>query len=350
MKVILVCLGQHAYKRLLKKLRSVKDAQTRLRYLIILNLDEGRSVAEVASVLKVARSTVYGTMNAYLQHGLPALEDGRKNNGTRKADEEFRKTLERVVADSPQCYRWRRPTWTLEMLIETLKEITDVFVSVATMSRALAAIRARRGMPKPEVKCPWSPQKKGRRLAEIRRLLETLPENEVAYYEDEIDIHLNPKIGLDWMAQGQQKQVQTPGANVKRYLAGARDTRTGEILWFDGDHKDSYLFLNLLWKLAMRHRNAPQIHVILDNYSIHSSFVVQRALKTKEGSRIKLHFLPPYCPDHNKIERDWQDLHANATRNHRCSTMDELMTEVRAYLKWKNRIKRNEYRHKSLAA
>ena len=26
-------------------------------------------------------------------------------------------------------------------------------------------------------------------------------------YEDEVDIHLNPKIGLDWMGYGQQKEV-----------------------------------------------------------------------------------------------------------------------------------------------
>jgi len=43
----------------------------------------------------------------------------------------------------------------------------------------------------------------------------------VAVYEDEVDIHLNPKIGLDWMGLGQQKEVVTPGKNVKRYLAGA---------------------------------------------------------------------------------------------------------------------------------
>jgi hypothetical protein len=36
-------------------------------------------------------------------------------------------------------------------------------------------------------------------------------------------LHLNPKIGLDWMARGQQKEVVTPGQNQKRYLAGALD-------------------------------------------------------------------------------------------------------------------------------
>ena len=58
-----------------------------------------------------------------------------------------------------------------------------------------------------------------RRLAWIRRLIRNLGPDEVAVYEDEVDIHLNPKIGLDWMLQGQQKEVLTPGQNQKRYLA-----------------------------------------------------------------------------------------------------------------------------------
>ena len=33
------------------------------------------------------------------------------------------------------------------------------------------------------------------------------------------DIHLNPKIGPDYMLRGTQKWVLTPGKNRKRYLA-----------------------------------------------------------------------------------------------------------------------------------
>ena len=55
------------------------------------------------------------------------------------------------------------------------------------------------------------------------------------------------------------------------------------------------------------------------------------------AGKVKLHFLPPYCPDHNKIERVWKDLHANVTRNHRCRGINHLMREVRYYLNKRNR-------------
>ena len=47
------------------------------------------------------------------------------------------------------------------------------------------------------------------------------------------------------------------------------------------------------------------VHVILDNYRIHSSQITQRALAAFDG-RIRLHFLPPYCPELNLIEILWR--------------------------------------------
>jgi transposase len=173
---------------------------------------------------------------------------------------------------------------------------------------------------------------KNKRLRKIREVVDNLSADEVVVYEDEVDVHLNPKIGLDWMLAGQQKEVLTPGQNEKRYLAGAFNSKTGEMIWVEGDKKDSLLFIRLLWELHLRYRDAKRSHVILDNYSIHSTEQVQRSLESEAGQRFRLHFLPPYCPDHNKIERVWQDVHANVTRNHTCSDMPQLMSSVHRYL------------------
>ena len=89
--------------------------------------------------------------------------------------------------------------------------------------------------------------------------------------------------------------------------------------------------------------NAKRIHIILDNYGIHDSLQVRLALKSAAAQKLKLHFLPPYCPDHNRIERIWKDLHDNVTRNHRCTTMKELMDEVHHYLADRNRRGRHTY-------
>ena len=108
----------------------------------------------------------------------------------------------------------------------------------------------------------------------------------------------------------------------------------------EGEKKNSLLFILLLWELVQRYSTAKTIHVILDNYSIHNTEQVRVSLATKEGQRLQLHFLPPYCPDHNRIERTWRDLHANVTRNHTCDDMTSLMRNVHHYLKKANHVPR----------
>ena len=323
-------------ERLRKQLRRCRLAAVRIRYLIVINVLSGRSAYQTAGVLGVHNTTVYRVAHRFRDHGEAGLWDAREDNGRTKLDDNYLSVLYRVVRGTPQQYGWRRPTWTRELLIETLARRTGVRIHVTTMSRALALVKARRGRPRPTVGCPGAKAAKTRRLNAIRGVLSALPRRHVAVFEDEVDIHLNPKIGLDWMGRGQQKEVRTPGQNVKRYLAGALDARTGQVHWVEGLRKTSALFLALLDRLREVYAQAPVIHVVLDNYRIHDSKIVQAALRWW-GGRIRLHFLPPYCPNDNKIERVWQDLHANVTRNHTCRTMTALMREVRYYLRKRNR-------------
>jgi transposase len=318
-------------QKLIRRMRKCRDAELKTRYLIIVNLFK-RGPTETAAALHIARSTVYRVAARFRTLGEWGLLDRREDNGQLKLSEHVLAELDRLVRDAPENYGWLRPTWTRELLAATLRQRTGVRVHVATLSRALAMIRARRARPRPTVGCPWSKPRKNRRLRELRRLLATLPRGHVAVYADEVDVHLNPKIGLDWMGYGQQKEVLTPGQNEKCYVAGALDAKTGALTWVDGQRKNSMLFIALLQRLLRVYADAPVIHVILDNYRIHSSRITQRAL-VAFGGRIRLHFLPPYCPNENKIERLWQDLHAAVTRNHRCRTMSQLMQHVYRFLK-----------------
>lgn len=340
---ILIGLGRHGNAKFRKQAQIAEDPKLAKRYLIIVNLDEGRTVSDTARALAVAESTVRRVRRRFLEDGEAGLIDRREENGEVKLSEDYLAKLHEVVAGSPESYGYQRPTWTREMLVQTLRRETGVSIHVSTMSRALKTIGARRGRPKPTVECPWSKRARNRRLREIEDLLRNLPPDEVAVYEDEVDIHLNPKIGLDWMVRGQQKAVSTPGKNEKRYLAGAQDVRTGELIWVEGEKKNSLLFIHLLWDLTRHYRDATKIHVILDNYSIHSTEQVRLSLETPEGQPLELHFLPPYCPDHNRIERTWQDLHANVTRNHMCRDLTNLMKKVRHYLKQHNQELQQQY-------
>ncbi len=316
--------------------RQTKDKGLADRCQIVLLVARGRRRADVAESVGRSVSWVNRVVARFRDHGAAGLLDRREDNGQPKLNEWFLSTLYDVVDGSPQDHGYPRPTWTRELLCQAMFRLTGVSVHPATMSRALKQIGARLGRPRPTVGCPWPKRCRNRRLAEIDATLNALPPGEVAVYLDEVDVHLNPKIGLDWMNRGMQKLVVTPGNNVKRYLCGALDARTGMLTWVRAERKNSLLVVAMLQKLAEQtYPHAKVIHVVLDNFSIHDSKITRAAIAAL-GGRVKLHFLPPYCPQANKIERMWLDLHANVTRNHRCTDMDELMRNVSRYLAARN--------------
>jgi transposase len=337
MEKIVIELSRQVKRRFRRTISKTKDARLKTRYMIILHTGEGYARRTIAEMLLCSPSTVDRVRNRYRQEGELGLIDQRGDNGPAKVNDDYILALINAVERTPLDYGYRRPTWTQELLIRVLAELTGITVSPSTMCRLLRRLGIRRGMPKPTVGCPWSQKARKRRIRLIKRLIETLPADQAALYEDEIDIHLNPKIGPDYMLPGQQKKVLTPGKNVKHYIAGAMDVRTGRLIWVDSHRKRSALFIGLLKKLDQLYVDKKVIHIILDNYIIHSSKITQKAVEKFHG-RIVLHFLPPYCPDDNKIERCvWRDFHANVTRNHKCQDMDQLMREVRRYLARLNR-------------
>ncbi len=347
MEKIVLCLPKRVKMELRRWRRWTKDKGLALRIQIVLHAAKGRESRTIAEALGCHRSWVSRVVQRFREEGRPGLLDRREDNGQAKLNEEYLGQLHDVVSRGPPDYGYRRPTWTRELLVEVMSDLTGIRIHVGTMSRALKAIGARRGRPRPVVRCPWSQAARNKRIRALRQRLANLPPGEVAVYQDEVDIHLNPKIGLDWMNRGQQKEVVTPGQNQKRYLAGAMNARTGELTVVEGTRKNSALFIDLLKALRADYPTARCIHVILDNFRIHSSQISQMALDAF-GGRIVLHFLPPYCPNENKIERLWQDLHGEVTRNHRCSTMDDLMRNVWQFIQSKAR--RHRTRTISVAA
>ncbi len=74
-------------------------------------------------------------------------------------------------------------------------------------------------------------------MAAIHNVLDEYSAEHPVFYEDEVDIHLNPKIGADWQVRGQQKRVVTPGQNEKYYLAGVLHNGTDKVSYVGGNIK-----------------------------------------------------------------------------------------------------------------
>lgn len=337
MKAMVLRLERRVKCQLRQLRRTTNDKGLAVRCQIVLLAGKQRSRVSIAESLGCSLSWIGRVIGRFRALGIAGLIDRREDNGQAKLDERYLSLLHEVVGGSPQQYGYPRPTWTRELLVIVMWNLTGVLVHAGTMSRALRMIRARRGRPRPVLDCcPWPKARQNRALAAIETTLANLRPSEVVVYLDEVDIHLNPKIGLDWMNRGQQKLVLTPGNNVKRYVCGAEDADTSKLTWVLADKKNSLLFIATLRRLLRRYPDKRVIHVICDNFSIHHSRQTQAWL-AEHGKRIRLYFLPPYSPQHNRIERLWLDLHAEVTRNHTCRTIEELIERVVQFLIERNR-------------
>jgi hypothetical protein len=332
-----IVLGRFTRRKLKQEVRWAVDARYRTRCLIVLRADEGWGGLRISAALNCSRSHVGRILVRFETQGLSGLVDRREDNGARKADETYIAKVREILGGRPRDFGHRRTIWTKRLLIDTAGKQTSVRVSKTTMGRVLKTLRARRGRAKPLGPCPWSKARKNRRMALIHQLIQSLPPDQVAVWEDEADIDLNPKIGSDWMLPGTQRQVMTPGKNVKRHFAAAMGAASGRLTWVKSPRKNSGLFIDMLSKLLRVYADKNLIHVILDNFAIHSSRQTQDWL-SEHGQKIRLHFLPPYCPDDNRIERKlWREVHANVTINHDRDAIDVLCNDVVRYMMAQNR-------------
>jgi transposase len=327
-----VRLRTPALKRLRAKAAKCTDVRLATRYRIIVLSAEGWSRPAIAAAVGWNVASITAVRKRWLAEGEAGLIDKREDNGPCKVTDHYAATLRVLPLDRSTDWGHRRPTWTLRLLIGTMTRLTGITISTTTMSRLLRKLCVRSKVVKALTPCPMSERARERCMEQVHRLIRRLRPDEAAVWEDETDIDLNPRIGRDWMPMGVRRTVRTPGKNVKHQFAAAMDATSRRVIWAEGAKKNSGLFIALLEKLLRRYADQRVVHVILDNFKIHKSKQVWAWMK-EHGARIRLHFLPPYSPDDNRIEAAvWTPMHKAVTYNHVRENIDDLVADVKSWL------------------
>jgi transposase len=324
-----ICLSRGERKSLLAAYRNGSNVHVSRRAHIVLLLGQGRSYREIGEWTFASNDLIAACARKYRDGGVAAVVESEST-----AEAAFPLWLVRIaqwlMTKTPQDFGYFRSRWSCDMLAEVLAWETGERICGETVRRGLRRMGFVWRRPRPIIGPTDSEY--DAKLRRIQRLLARLPANETAVFQDEVDVHLNPKIGSCWMVRGQQTEVVTPGNNVKRHLSGSLVWRTGTmIVSSPGTRRNTQLFLAHLDDLRRRLRGYRKIHVICDNAPFHTCRAVTKYLE-RWGHRITLHFLPKYAPQTNPIERVWWHLHETITRNHRCHTIEELLGEVFGWL------------------
>ena len=313
---------------------------------VLLLCAAGRNPTEIAAFLFCSRSSVYRIVRAYRNGSLGLRQDDQNHLLPPLRTTVLRPWLKRALVAllkaGPVRYGWRRTRWSCAALAKTLKVKHGLDVSAETIRRWLHELgwvwRRSHLVAKDD------DPKRAERLGLIRFHHEDLGQREKLVFADELDIHLLPKVGSQWIPRGSRHEVMTPGKNEKYYLAGALDISTGELHYSLGERKNNGLFRELLTVLDQTYpaSQIDSIYVVVDNYIIHKAKAVNQWLE--QHPRFELLWLPTYCPKANPIERAFGDVHDKCTRNHQRKRLRDLVKDVEHHLQangpWQYQISR----------
>jgi transposase len=287
-------------------------------------LDEGWSCQEVAEALLLNDDTIRGWHKLFEQRGIEGLTSfdvGGSASFLSAAQEDALKAF--VGTTLPRSTR------------EVGAFIEREFGLVYESRSGLIALLHRLGLEyhKPDV----IPRKldEGKQRAFIEsydNLLNSLGNDEVLLFVDAVHpTHAARPVGC-WAPKQDNLAIEQTSGRDRINIHGAINLETGQTRMIDVETVDAASTITLLEGLEALYPLMVLIHVFLDNARYHHAKLVQDWL-ARPGCRIKLNFIPSYCPHLNPIERLWGVMHRNVTHNKCYATCAQFADATLGFLR-----------------
>ena len=158
-------------------------------------------------------------------------------------------------------------------------------------------------------------------------MIKSTPDNEPVLFIDGVHPTMATKVTYGWIRTGSNKPIATTGSKIRMNIMGAinLETMRVDVKSYDRINQDSMVdYFTKLREIYPKNKN-PKIHIIADQGSYNTSKKTKEAAKT-EG--IILHFLPPYSPNLNPIERLWKVMNEYARNNQFFKTGREFKEKI----------------------
>jgi transposase len=289
-------------------------------------LDEGWSCQRVAKALLLDDDTIRTWHRLYLQDGIEGLAGfGHEGSACRLSLEQQDQLKAWIAQTLP------RSTRQIGAWIE--RELGIVYESRS----GLIALLHRLGLEyhKPEVIGRKLDAEKQRAfIASYEKLQNALGPDEAVLFLDAVHpTHSARPVGC-WAPKEDRLAIEQTSGRERLNIHGAVNLETGQTRMIEAETIDAASTIKLLASLEALYPLLAAIHVYLDNARYHHAKLVQDWL-AQPGRRIKLHFIPAYCPHLNPIERLWGAMHKHVTHNKCYATSREFAGEVLTFLREK---------------
>jgi transposase len=140
-------------------------------------------------------------------------------------------------------------------------------------------------------------------LAEYEKLKASLPANETICFIDGVHPTHNVQPSYGWIKKGIRKEIPANTGRSRLNLSGIIDVITHKVMVQEDKTLNAETTIRFFQKIEGAYPDKEKVHIFCDNAAYYRNSAVKRYL---EKSRILLHFLPPYSPNLNPIERLWK--------------------------------------------
>lgn len=278
-----------------------ENGKERDRIKAILLRSEGWTLPQISQALRLHQSTIIKHIEAYKTAGkLKNESGGSKSNLTDEQTEELITHLEaNIYAHNHQ-------------IVLYIKERFGVLYTVAGLHKWLHrngfSYKKPKGLPH---KADSELQQQF--IEEYNKLKQEVSEQEPILFMDAVHPTQATKLTYGWIRTGQIKHVGTTASRTRLNIIGAiqlgsiAQAVTAQYETINGES-----IMDFMAKIRAQYATQKTIHIILDKAGYHRSFLVaEQASKLN----IKLHFLPPYSPNLNPIERLWKVMNEQVRNN-----------------------------------
>jgi len=215
----------------------------------------------------------------------------------------------------------------IELLITHLSEVTYVYTyqiccyvkeqwsvcySVSGMNKWLHQNGFSYKQPK-GVPHKFDSDKQAEFIEKYEALKASVADDEPILFMDAVHPTQATKVTRGWIRKGVDKIINTTGSRTRLNIIGAirlghlTDTVTAQYKTINGES-----VIEFFERIRQQYPTSSRIHLVLDGAGYHRSQLVKDKAKLLN---IELHYLPPYSPNLNPIERLWKVLNEHARNN-----------------------------------
>ena len=275
--------------------RRCKDRQWADRIKAVVLLGTGWTVIDTAEALLLDDDTVRSYRQAYQQGGTDLLLTVRYQGRDPKLSPDQIRELDQHLSATPYLRAQDVAAYVKETfgVVYTVAGMTDLLKRLDYVYKKSTLTPGRH--PDGAVQQAF--------IENYQRLKKNKGKHDPIYFMDGVHPRHNPVAAYGWIKRGTDKTMESNTGRSRVNINGAVDVARLKVEVEFGEAVNAQSTIVLLRRLEARHPRAQVIYVYCDNARYYRSRLVQAYLV---GSKIKLIFLPAYCPNLNLIERLWK--------------------------------------------